>query len=281
MNAPLRLVLAIGALSIFTGCEAVDDLELDPYLPTVAFKELRVDSVDWNGIESQFVFAVENPNPVAIDLARFDYGLTFEGVQWLTGDDPDGLTLPAADGSEMALPVSLQFASLYDMVQAVRGEDDIGFALEGSFGFDTSWGPVDLPYLADGGFPAPRKPTFTYSALRVQSLSFTSADLALELDVANEHASNLLFRNVDYQIALAGVEVGGGFLDDLGEVEGASMRTLQIPIAVNFLDVGSAIYDVLTGERLRVDLQADMDVDTPFGLVPLSLDQSGTVNISR
>lgn len=279
MNA--RLLIAASALVLGTACDAEGNLDLEPYVPSVAFKELRVDTVDWDGIDSQFVFTVENPNPVAIELSRFDYGLAFEGVEWLSGDDPDGLALAAADGSELALPVSLEFQSLYEMVQAIRGQDDIGFALDGSFGFDTSWGPVDLPYLADGGFPAPRKPTFTYNALQVESLSFTGADLALELDVTNEHGSNLLFKNVDYQIALAGVAVGGGFLEDLGEVEGDAVRTLRVPIAVDFRDVGSAIYDVLNGDRLRVDLQADMDVDTPFGLVPLNLEQSGTVNIRR
>lgn len=281
MKTHLALAFAMGGLALGTGCDANGDLDLDPYLPTVSFKELRVDHVDWDGVESQFVFNVANPNPVAIELSRFNYGLAFEDVEWLSGDDPDGLSLAASDGSEVALPVAFEFSALYDMVQAVRGQDDIGFALDGSFGFDTSWGPVDLPYLADGGFPAPRKPSFAYNALRIDQLSFSGADLALQLDVTNEHGSNLLFQNIDYQIALAGVEVGGGFLESLGEVDGASTRTLEIPISVNFRDVGSAIYDVLTGERLRVDLQADMDVDTPFGLVPLNLSQTGTVNINR
>lgn len=282
MNAKLPLSAALLSLAVFgTGCEELEDLDLDQYVPTVTFKQLAVDEVDWDGVDSRFIFEVDNPNPININLARFDYALAFEQVEWLNGDSPDGLTLAADDASELALPVSFQFEELYDMVQAVRGQDDIGFALNGSFGFDTDWGPVDLPYAEDGGFPAPRKPDVSFNALQVADLSWSGATLDLKLDFDNAHGSNLFFRNVDYNVALAGIDVGGGYIGELGEVEGDSVRTLAVPIEVNFLDVGTALYDVLTGQNLRVDLDAVIDVDTPFGLVPLDLQKSGSVQLQR
>ncbi|MCB9762641.1 MAG: LEA type 2 family protein [Alphaproteobacteria bacterium] len=280
MIKTLRMMTALGGLLVVgTGCEELDGL--DPYLPQVTFQELAVDDVDWTGVESRFVFNVHNPNPVGINLARFDYALAFEQVEWLAGDSPEGLSLEAEGDSELALPVAFEFTDLYDLVQALRGVDDVDFALNGSFGFDTDWGPIDIPYAEEGGFPAPRKPDIQYNALRLQELSFSGAELALKLDVDNEHGSNLLFRNMDYRMSLAGVDVGGGFLDELGEVDGASTRTLSVPIQVNFADVGLALYDVLTGDRLTVDLDASMDVDTPFGVIPLELNRSGQVDLQR
>lgn len=272
------LALACALLSVGTACESFD---IEPYLPTVSFNRMDVNSVDWEGISADFVFAVNNPNPLTIDLARFNYALAFEEVEWLSGDSPDGLTLEAAGSTDLALPVDLEFTSLYEMVQALRGQDNIGFGLDGSFGFNTDLGPVDLPFSEDGDFPAPRRPKFALDSVKIREIDFTSADLRLKLNIDNDHGSNLLFRNVDYAVSLAGVDVGGGFIDELGEVTGANTQTVNIPITVNFLDVGTAVYDILQGQKLDVDFLAEMDVDTPFGALPLSVDERGNITVEQ
>jgi LEA14-like dessication related protein len=253
--------------------------ELDAYLPSVSFDRVDVDSVDWEEISSDFVFKVNNPNPIEVKLARFDYALAFGGVEWAVGDDPDGLVLDASSGSEIALPVDIVFQSLYDMVQATRGEDNIAFGLNGSFGFNTPAGVVDLPYDADGDFPALRSPGITYDRLRVDELSLSGATIELDLDIDNDHASNLMFNNFDYQLSLNGTDVGVGFLDLLAEVDGASSETVSVPLELDFVDVGTAIYSALTENSVTVGLDAVTEVDTPFGVVPLAIDQSGNVEI--
>lgn len=263
---PLGLALA--------GCT-----ELDAYLPSVSFDRVDVESVDWEEISSDFVFKVNNPNPIEVKLARFDYALAFGGVEWAVGDDPDGLVLDASSGSEISLPVDIVFQSLYDMVQATRGEDNIAFGLNGSFGFNTPAGVVDLPYDAEGDFPALRSPGITYDRLRVDELSLSGATIELDLDIDNDHASNLMFNNFDYQLSLNGTDVGVGFLDLLAEVDGASSETVSVPLELDFVDVGTAIYSALTENSVKVGLDAVTEVDTPFGVVPLAIDQSGNVQI--
>ena len=143
-------ILLVSSLALFTiGCD-----EASAFLPGVNFSNLDVKSIDWELVDSDFVFEVDNPNPVSISVARFDYALAFEGIEWINGDNGEGLALTALDSSEWALPVSIDFPSLYDTIQAIRGEDNVDFELQGSFGFDTSVGPIDIPYHTDGDFPA-------------------------------------------------------------------------------------------------------------------------------
>ncbi len=276
-----RALMALSLLPLLTACEGWEDFELDPYLPTVTFENLDVLDVTWDGVEADFVFNVNNPNPVDVNLARFDYGLAFQEVEWLNGDDPDGLTLGASGSSELALPVAFKFQDLYDLVQAVRGQDNIDFGLQGSFGFDTPAGPIDLPYAEAGDFPAPRRPEISLNGLKVQSLGLSGADLNLKLDVDNSHGSKLGLAALDYQLSLAGIDLGSGYIADLGTVEGDSQTRLAIPIHVDFLGGASALYSVLQGEKLDVDLQATMDVDTPFGILPLTVNEFGQVNVER
>lgn len=259
--------------------------EFSEFIPTVSFSRLDVNEVDWESADTDFVFNVDNPNPLDITLATFDYTLAFEGEEWAFGDDPDGLTLGASGTSEIALPVGLVFQDLYDMVQAVRGEDTIAFELAGSFGFNTPIGLIKVPYDAGGDFPALRTPNFGFEGLRVADLDLSGATLELDLAVDNDHGSTLDFTNFDYDFALEGYEVGSGSVATLGAVQGANTGTLTLPLDIDFLGAGSAAYELfstlLSGEgSVDVGLNAATDVDTPFGLIPLSVDETGRVSLS-
>jgi LEA14-like dessication related protein len=274
----LSAALLLPALPALVGCEALEE-----FTPTVQYDNLDVQEIDWTRIDSDFNFRVNNPNPVDIELARFDYDLGFEGINWLSGDNPDGLALEASGDTAWALPVSVGFDELYEVVQAVRGEDEISFELAGSFGFDTKIGPIDIPYDASGEFPALRRPKFSLGKLNVGSINWSNftVDLGLELGVDNELGSNLAFWNMDYGIDIAGTRITSGFLASLGDVDGDSAATVEIPFEVDLLNLAGAAYDVIVNkEPASVGLDAALEVDTPFGVVPLALDLSeGTLTI--
>ncbi len=305
---------ALAALAILTaGCTDGAGGLLD-----VSFDRLDVQNIDFETVDADFVFRVENNTSFGLSVAEFDYALQFADVEWLDGDDPDGLTLLADDYSEIALPTSVVFGDLYEMVQAVRGEDNIGFGLDGNFGLALATDTVtyddsaasegeassqgieqsddgtyilDIPYNADGDFPALRRPKFSFQKIRLADLSLSTASIELDLGVDNEHESNLWFTNFDYSLGLDGSTVASGLVADLGGVDGAasgdvsaaSIGTLTLPIDIDLLSLGAAgveIYQALANnEPLNLNLAAATDVDTPFGVVTLAIDGTGNVSI--
>jgi LEA14-like dessication related protein len=278
MKAVKLLVLTSLALSS-TACD-----ELDPYLPTVSFNKFDVKEINFEEADVDFVFDVNNPNPVEISLSSFSYAFGLQEVDLLDGDDDDGMTLEAVGASELALPVHLTWQDAWDAVQATRGEDMIGFGLEGDFGFDTPVGEALLPYDEGGEFPAPRTPKFSFKKVRVTRLDvFTqTADIEVDLGVDNEHGSSLFFENFDYDLSLGGTRVAQGLIANLGEADGDAETGMSIPASIDLLNTGGAVWDALNGNgNLRVGLNATTDVDTPFGLLPLSLDESGDVEVVR
>jgi len=248
----------------------------------VKFERLDVHEVTWDEVDTDFVFTVSNPNPIGIQMHRFDYALSFDGIEWVSGDDPDGLEISAVDDSEVALPAVVGFEELYDMVQALRGSDDIPFEISGNFGFDTEYTPIDIPYSADGAFPAVRKPTVDFSRIQMDSLDGTSAIFEVELDVDNEHESSLWLSNFDYTLELEGSRVASGILDtfELEPVaEGASRGTVSIPVEIDLVDATIAVLDAVFSSSADLELSASVDVETPFGLIPMTIDRSGSVSI--
>jgi LEA14-like dessication related protein len=276
MNRTFPLLPLIALLS---GCE-----QLAALVPEVRFETLDVRDISFDDIEADFVFQVENPNPVEVGLDRFSYDLQLEAISLLSGDQPEGLNLPAAAGAEVRLPARLVWTEVWDTVQAIRGEDQVDFGLDGSFGFDTDWGPLDLPYQTEGRFPALRTPKFRLGNLRVTGVDLlrgrATANLALAVD--NDHGSTLTFRDMDYKVSLRGREVATGLIPELGAVDGASEKTVDVPVTVDLLKAGGAVVDILTaGGKLEAGIDATTQVDTPFGILPLSIDETGDVTVQR
>ena len=123
--------LAMLTFLLLTGCGG----DLSGFIPTIQFSRFDVTDLDFDHIDTDFVFTVDNPNPVGAPLDRFQYDLSLMDVSIISGDDPNGLELVADGESEVALPVSLVFENVYDAITATRGEDNVGFGLAGAFGF--------------------------------------------------------------------------------------------------------------------------------------------------
>ncbi len=303
----LRSVKMLSAVTLFTmgtGCaELKDNPYLSQFLPTIAFDGLQVNHVSFEEVDTEFLFAIDNPNPVGIDIEDFSYSLAFADVSWMDGDNPDGLLLGASGASEVSFPTNIVFADLFDMVQASRGSDHLPFALSGDFGLKLDSSTlvtenssaeenddaevIHLPYDADGDFPALRKPKFSFNKLKVKDLSWNEITLDLVMDVDNEHASNLIFNRFSYDLSLGGASTLSGVVDDLEEVihggdsdVSAPNQKVRLPITIDSLSVIGSLWDLLrNGQRLNAQFAATTDVDTPFGLMELAVDETGDLDV--
>ncbi|MEQ1500583.1 MAG: LEA type 2 family protein [Myxococcota bacterium] len=271
----VRPVWFVAVIGLGTGCEQVGQ-----FLPKVRFDGLDVRTIDWEEADVDFVFAIDNPNPVSIGLASFSYDLNLEEVDFLSGDNPDGFQLKAEGSAPLVLPLDLRYADIWNTIEATRGEDVVDFLLSGGMGFDTPAGNIQLPYNEDGGFPALRTPKFTFQAVRVNARrGFGVVDVEVDLGVDNEHGSSLFFDAFDYGLSLNDKRVANGIVDTFS-VDGATTGTVTLPIALDLLTAGTELFDVLiSGGRVDLGLDATVDVDTPFGIVPLSIDETGNLKV--
>jgi len=275
----MRRVLPLLLLPLAAGCE---EFNLQDYLPSVQFQRMDVADIDFQHIEADFVFSVDNPNPVEIGLSSFSYDLDLEGQNLLEGDNEEGFALEAIGSSELRLPLDLTWEEAWDTAQATRGEDYVDFALGGHFGFMTPIGEGRVPYHEDGDFPALRTPKFRFQKVRVASLNLLTQTAGIEIDlgVDNAHRSTLFFDAVDYRVSLGGTRVASGLIDEFGSVAGATEETLTIPVDVDLLAVGTTVVSALVDKTpVQVRLEADLDVDTPFGILPLDLDETARVAV--
>lgn len=261
-----------------TGCEAIRSV-----LPSAGFDRLDLRSINWSGVETDFVFSVNNPSPVEIEIVRFDYALEFDGNEWATGESVDALNLSAFDQSEMVLPLNIAFAELFDAVNPAEGEDTLPYGISGSIGFDTPAGILDLPFSHAGEFPALRAPRIIPTGLRVDNLNILGGevDMTIEMVADNQHASAFQFDDFRFRVMMSDTDVIAGHMEELGQVEGGETERFELPVQLKLLELGSVVYSAILAGDGEVDLGLDVsaNVVTPFGTIPLSSVENADVGV--
>ncbi len=276
------------ALLLFTGCAKLPSLpgaaELENYLPRLSFDSVDMKKVSWDGATADFVFNVTNPNPIEVKVASFTYDLNIAGSPLLSGNNDDGLALKNKSDTELRLPVAVLFADLISTASASKGLDAVPFTLAGEFAFDTPLGmPVTVPYEESGDLPVLRVPAVRLADARVAELKIlqNSAKLEVDLGVTHDQASPLEFAKFDYALGLNGSEVASGLLDQLATVQPGKESVVTLPIDLNLLSLGTTVVTAITKkEKVTLDLGANLDVVTPLGKLPLSIDENGKLQLN-
>lgn len=278
-------LLALG----LTGCE-----ELAPYLqdflPKVRFNTLAVEEIDFEQAKVDFVFDVENPNPIDVELASFSYALGLADTPLFEGDNEEGFALEAVGTSELRLPVDLRWQDTWNTVQATRGLDTVGFDLSGDFGFDTNteeFKTVEIPYREEGSFPALRTPKFRFKRIEAGQFQFNplnplaaSIPLEIQLGIDNAHGSTLFFDRFDYGISINDQQLATGLINTF-DVEGDNEGELVLPLEIRAVDAGlTLVQAIAAGGQIQIGVDANMDVETPFGIVPLTITEEGLQDIA-
>lgn len=281
------LAAAPGLALLAAGCPKVDLAKVGDaakrFLPKVRFDKVNVRDINFNRVDLTFVFQVDNPAPLKVGLSSFRYALDLEEQRFFDGNNPDGVRLPAQGSAPLKFPFRMKWGDLGQLLKQTRGKDKLGFKLAGDLGFNTPVGELKLPYNAGGQVPALRKPTFAFANLKLKDLNLMQnrARLALQLDATNLGGAAISFSGFDYRMKLAGETVANGVLQRLGEVSGGKTERLELPFDLTLTSVGSSVVKAIKNKgNINGALQASLKVGTPFGEVPLSIDQSGPLRVA-
>lgn len=278
----LRLAPVLLLATGLGGCKKIKLPDLSAYTPKVRFDKVDLGKADWDGVDAEFVLAVDNPNPIGVTLAKWSWDLDVAGTDFLAGTSDDGAKLEADGESKLAIPTRLNFKDLVATAKAVKGQADVPFAIGGDLGFATPLGVVTVPWKDEGTLPVIRKPKIKVQGLRVEKLDILKgrADLALDLGVTHEGSGKLNLADVAWNLDLGGKRVADGTAVNLAEVEPGQETTVSLPIGLKLLELGSSVVTALKNKSdVPVKFGADASVDTPLGALPLKVSEATTVKV--
>jgi LEA14-like dessication related protein len=92
-----RFILSVTSVVLLSSCGALGGLgdALEPYKPKVRFDRLQLNAINFSEVSVDFLFAVDNPNPIKVTLDRWSYKVEFDGKQLVKGTNDNGFALEA------------------------------------------------------------------------------------------------------------------------------------------------------------------------------------------
>jgi LEA14-like dessication related protein len=285
MPVRVSVLLALAAALTLAGCASLD-LAGIVKKPEVTVTGAEIELLTFDEARVRFDVALANPNPVGVSLAGFDYRLTIDGVEFLTGAVEKAVSIPARGSSTIPVPVAFRYDTLISAVASLTDAAESPYQMSVGFSFDVPvLGKVRVPSSLKGTIPVIRVPRVRVSGLRLEQLSLEAASLALSLEIGNPNGFPFTLEAMEYSFDVGGRRWAAGRAAKVEAIGPGSVGRLYLPLKLNLLTAGRTVAEAL-GKRGPVSFVLDgrTAVSTPLPLlksaiVPFHLE--GQVEIAR
>lgn len=285
MGISKRTILLTLICVFYTSCAALEDLA-SVQKPGLSISDVKISGLSLQDIELIFDVEVDNPNPLSVDLSSYEYDFLIGQSSFVKGKQTLDTEIQAASKSIVQVPISFTFKELYDIFGSLKDQDETTYTLDTKVGVNVPvLGLMELPIKKEGTFPVVKPPSISLGKLSVKDLSFTKADLELELKIDNQNAFGLIMNTLDYAVDINGFSAITGSTAERIEIGDKESGTVKIPVSFNLLQLGVGAYQVLkSGDPLNYDLSGNANVGATHPLFkssPFDFAKSGIVNLNK
>ncbi len=254
--------------------------------PVLKLDDVRLSDLSLNDIDLIFEVKIDNPNPMAINLAGFDYDFLLNGNSFISGQENNNLSIAAKGSSKMSIPLSLKFADIYQTYQSVKNQDSTDYKMACGFIFNLPvLGDTRVPVSKSGKLPLIKIPSLKISSLKLEKLTFTRADLNLILNLKNQNNFSFAVKNLNYNFNVNNQSWASGLSQQSIQIQSKASNEISIPISLNFMEMGRTIYNVVIGNQaLNYDFQGNMNLNSSIDFlqnIDLPIEKSGQLNIIK
>ncbi len=262
MNRRGLLAIMLLAVAGLSGCASFDAVKKAAGIkdPEVSISGIGVSSISMEGMTLQFALDVDNPNPLPLSLAGFDYALKLDGSQLLAGEQRDRVEIKARGKSQVQIPVSLKFADLSRLLSGGLAGESLDYELQTAALVDLPVvGVKRFPASRKGEFPVPRPPTVSLTGIDIQQIGLTGAKLVIGATLENPNGFGMEIGSLAYDLAVNGRRWAKSSLDGGVALRGKGSDSISIPVELDFREMGGSLYQALVrGEGLDYQLDGNM-----------------------
>ena len=123
--------------------------------PSLSFQKIEAAGWSLDGVDLNVVFRVDNPNDLALEIAKVDYQFAVEGHRVLQGSPNRGVRLPANGTRDLVFPARVKFIEVLPAVTALFTKDTLRWQATGTLGVDTPIGILEYPLTKSGAVKVP------------------------------------------------------------------------------------------------------------------------------
>lgn len=253
--------------------------------PTARLTGTHLANINFEQADLVFDLAVENQNPVAINLAGLNYDLKIENQSLISGVTAQGLEIKPVSTSTVQLPVTLKFDDLRKLPDELWQKDRFAYQLDTKIVVDLPIiGNYAIPLSRSGELPVPKMPVIKVKGVKIKNLSLAAAEVVAQVEIDNPNAFDLAFSDFDYQLDINQQNWGQGSISQRSSIPQKAKGTIEIPVKLNIMSMGQTAYQLLSSKQpLEYQLTGAMTLDTGIELLrnyrmPLDIKGKASLN---
>jgi LEA14-like dessication related protein len=254
--------------------------------PDVRISKTKLTGLSFDQADLVFDIEIKNPNPIGISLAGFDYDLLLNNHSFLSGEQNKQLEIKANDIALIQIPLSLLYDSIFKTYQSLKSEDKIKYSLKTGLSFDLPvLGKVRIPVSTSGDIPTLKLPTISLNSIDLKKLTFTGAEFDLAIGINNPNSWGIIINSLQYGLTINQSKWAIGNLSKEMDIHGNKESELHIPFSLNFLQIGSSLYQELSSAKslnYQFDGEANLSSSLEMlGQFKLPFDLTGKINLTK
>ena len=136
--------------------------------PSVSFNSISFVSLDTEGITLKCDYAIKNPYPVSLSLAKLAADITCNGEAFTTLTADEGIGLSAKSTKKNSFNFKIPYDSILNFAKTFKSEKTLPFKIAGNATIDNIplISSITLPFSKDFDVPV-FKPSFSFSSPKV------------------------------------------------------------------------------------------------------------------
>jgi len=278
-----KLVLPALIAVFLLSCSSMQDL-LQTQKPRLSVKETRLSDMSFESVTLTVDIQIDNPNSYGINMAGFDYDFSVSGKTFLQGDQNRSMNVPPQGKTTLPIPVRINFIELYNMIRSLKDQDNAPYRIACGLTFDIPvLGPSRIPVSHSGSIPAVKLPAVDVAGIKTNDISITGAALELRLKINNPNGFGLSLKNIDYDFSVDGNRWVQGRQPKAMSIARKTTGTVTIPISLNFLEMGSTVYNLISGDNeLNYRLSGAVDLGTTLPVLKdarIPIEEAGKITV--
>ena len=288
MRRTIMITAVISAGLMVSGCAQLMKLAgaLGVQKPTARVVNASLDDISFSDVTLLFDIRIKNPNAIGLSMAGMDYSLKIDGHDFFSGEKNAPVKVAARDSSLLQIPVTLKYKELYEAFKTLINQKEAGYTLQGGLRFDLpGLGMVRVPLEYKGKIPILTLPQIKLAGLSLSDLSWSSAVVDATFEVKANGGLALNVDKLQYKLDVGGRQWVTGTVRKTLQLNGDRPRTVTVPIKLNFLDMGRAVYDMLMGNSaLEYRFSGGFDVSAQTKMLKpqhIRFDQQDTISLIK
>ena len=267
MTRRVALAACGAVLCVTTGCAPLLDVIGRPRVTRV---RPRVTGIDFRRVTVAFDVDVDNPYPFALRAPILRYGLEIEGADFLKGEHPVDVHVPARREGTVTLPARVTYTKLWRTYRELRRANEVSYRLHGVLLVSALGQSRDLPLERSGTVPILHPPKFRHPRVGFSPVSWRGALVTLQADVHNPNVFPLGVHDLGYRLSLGDVEVANVTATTGGPIGPGQNGCV---VLTGRITASGALLRLARGSKLgKPRLTASGVLHTPYGVVNLAAD---------